>query len=51
MDFGEDATAFIRSEHLRGLRMLLIGGGAVNFHGGTGHEVRQEPKAAHCLLT
>lgn len=50
MDFGEDATAFIRSEHLRGLRMHLLGG-AVNFHGGTGREVRQEPKAAHCLLT
>ncbi|HPF91001.1 MAG: hypothetical protein H6590_08185 [Flavobacteriales bacterium] len=33
MDFGEEANAFIRSAHLQGLRMLLIGGGAVNFHG------------------
>lgn len=33
MDFGEEANAFIRAAIECDVRLLLIGGGAVNFHG------------------
>lgn len=33
MDFGEEVNAFIRAANACGVRMLMIGGGAVNFHG------------------
>jgi hypothetical protein len=33
MDFGEEANAFITAATDHGVRLLLIGGGAVNFHG------------------
>lgn len=31
--FGEEVAAFLRTAHEHGLRLLLVGGGAVNFHG------------------
>lgn len=31
--FGEEISDFLREAHKQGLRMLLVGGGAVNFHG------------------
>lgn len=31
--FGEEISHFLREAHKQGLRMLLVGGGAVNFHG------------------
>lgn len=33
MRFGDDVNAFLRAANQQGVRMLLIGGGAVNFHG------------------
>ncbi len=33
MDFGEEVNAFSRAANSSGVRMLMIGGGAVNFHG------------------
>jgi hypothetical protein len=33
MHFGEEVTQFLRAANGHGVRMLLIGGGAVNFHG------------------
>jgi len=33
MDFGDEVNAFIRAANSSGVRMLMIGGGAVNFHG------------------
>lgn len=33
MHFGEEVNAFLRAATDHGVRMLLIGGGAVNFHG------------------
>lgn len=33
MDFGEETNAFIRAAIEHEVRLLLIGGGAVNFHG------------------
>ncbi|MBL7952862.1 MAG: hypothetical protein JNM62_14225 [Flavobacteriales bacterium] len=33
MEFGEEADAFIRAASQNGVRLLLVGGGAVNFHG------------------
>jgi hypothetical protein len=33
MHFGEEVNAFLRAANDHGVRMLLIGGGAVNFHG------------------
>ncbi len=31
--FGEEISGFLREAHKQGLRVLLVGGGAVNFHG------------------
>lgn len=31
--FGEEVREFLASAHTHGLRLLLVGGGAVNFHG------------------
>ncbi len=31
--FGEEVSTFLRQAHVHGLRVLLVGGGAVNFHG------------------
>lgn len=31
--FGEEISGFLREAHRQGLRVLLVGGGAVNFHG------------------
>ena len=31
--FGEEVSAFLRKADQQGLRVLLVGGGAVNFHG------------------
>lgn len=31
--FGEEVVAFLRAAHGKDLRVLLVGGGAVNFHG------------------
>lgn len=33
MHFGDDVRAFLRTANDHGLRLLLVGGGAVNFHG------------------
>lgn len=33
MHFGEEVNRFLRAATAHGVRMLLIGGGAVNFHG------------------
>jgi hypothetical protein len=33
MHFGEEVNEFLRAANTQGVRMLLIGGGAVNFHG------------------
>jgi hypothetical protein len=33
MHFGEEVNAFLRAASHHGVRMLLVGGGAVNFHG------------------
>lgn len=33
MHFGEEVNRFLRAANESGVRMLLIGGGAVNFHG------------------
>jgi hypothetical protein len=33
MRFDEEVIAFLRSAYHHGVRMLLVGGGAVNFHG------------------
>lgn len=33
MHFGEEVNGFLRAAAAQGVRMLLIGGGAVNFHG------------------
>ena len=33
MHFGEEVNAFLRATAKQGVRMLLVGGGAVNFHG------------------
>ncbi len=33
MPFGEEVSAFLRKADHEGLRVLLVGGGAVNFHG------------------
>ncbi|MBL0126944.1 MAG: hypothetical protein IPP83_05670 [Flavobacteriales bacterium] len=33
MHFGEEVTAFLRAANDHSVRMVLIGGGAVNFHG------------------
>lgn len=31
--FGEEVSGFLRTAHRHGVRLLLVGGGAVNFHG------------------
>lgn len=31
--FAEEVSAFLRATHEQGVRLLLVGGGAVNFHG------------------
>lgn len=31
--FGEEVSGFLRAAHRHGVRLLLVGGGAVNFHG------------------
>lgn len=33
MHFGEEVNAFLRAAGTAGVRMVLVGGGAVNFHG------------------
>jgi len=33
MHFGEEVNAFLRAAAAQGVKMLLVGGGAVNFHG------------------
>lgn len=33
MHFGDEVRAFLRAANDHGLRLLLVGGGAVNFHG------------------
>jgi hypothetical protein len=33
MLFGDEVQGFLRAAHREGLRILLVGGGAVNFHG------------------
>jgi Nucleotidyl transferase AbiEii toxin, Type IV TA system len=33
MRFDEEVIGFLRAAQLRGVRLLLVGGGAVNFHG------------------
>lgn len=33
MHFGDEVRAFLRAANHHGLRLLLVGGGAVNFHG------------------
>ena len=33
MRFDEEVSAFLRATHEQGVRMIMVGGGAVNFHG------------------